>query len=114
MFRPLFMLALISASISGCATMDDSPYKRSDGWREGEIVEVGSSEKLEKKTVNDCRKAPEDKTVANIYATAWYKKQGHSRYRIVPVPKDMSVKEGDLVYVNVDSCANALVARPNR
>ncbi|WP_374402859.1 hypothetical protein [Niveibacterium sp.] len=41
-----------------------------------------------------------------------YRSNRMERRRVLSVPEDLSLKSGDIVYLNVRRCENALVMRP--
>ena len=105
-----FALAAM-ALLSGCTTIYEGRYDFQDGWRKGEVVEVGTAETLALKRQGDCRKDGATYAPQAHYAVVKYRSNRRSASRVVPVPEGRVVKAGDLVYLKLKDCNAALPPR---
>lgn len=103
------MLAL--ASLGACAMRYEGKYDWDEGWRVGRVLQSGAGSALPPLPAGDCRKDATPAEVATTrYANVRYQSEARLvRHRIVPIPKDQPVAEGQLVYFNVADCRKGLV-----
>ena len=97
---------------SGCSLFETIREGRSQyemGWREGRVSDVGSAYALDvpKYIVNDCRSSSENDR-AQTFALIEHHRHTAAYWSVVPVPKDMIIKSGDLVHVNIERCEDAI------
>ena len=110
--KTLWPIALILL-VPACSFLDPGPYALNDGWRPGSVVAVSTAESLPQYRGYDCRSEngtpyPADTKMAAVT----YRSNRMERHRVLPVPEELSLKSGDIVYLNVRRCENSLVMRP--
>jgi hypothetical protein len=98
--------------LAGCAQYL-AAYESTIQWREGRVVQIDRGASIDRPSQNDCRKKVAPSVAANErYAAYQYIGVGGSlRYRIAPLPLDMPLKVGDLVWVNIEDCSLPPAAR---
>lgn len=108
MIRAPTLVAL--GCVTGCAALYEGKYDWDEGWRVGWVRQLGTGATLAGKVAEECRREPLPAGVAQApYVEVAYRSEGRwPRYRVVPVPNGMTIKEGQKVYVNLRSC-DALV-----
>ena len=92
--------------------MYEGKYDWDDGWRAGRVVHLGQGKQLPAPPGGDCRQGVAASVMEKtLYADVRYQTEGRwTRERIVPIPADIAVHEGDLVYFNAQDCKQAVVA----
>lgn len=98
---------------AGCAwpIVYEGRFDYDDGWRQGEVLEVGTYDGLPRASLGDCRTIDEERTSSNDYARVEYRGARPQSTRIVPLARDQTLKAGDLVYVKIDDCSARLYLR---
>ena|SRR5689334_13211882 len=104
--------ALLLVPLVGCALVYEGKYDWDDGWRAGRVVHLGQGKQLPAPPGGDCRQGVAASVMEKtLYADVRYQTEGRwTRERIVPIPADIAVHEGDLVYFNAQDCKQAVVA----
>lgn len=105
------LAALLAAGhISGCANnpVYEGRYPWEAGWREGAVEAVGEDDQLRHRYAQLCKL--EAAQVAR-FARIRYTEMGKPKWQTVTVPKDSTLKVGDLVYVKVLDCAGQAMPR---
>ena len=107
-------LALTFAPVlGGCVLVSDydSSFPFSDGWREGQVLQVGTH-LANNPIVFDCRKKIGVGPPGQVYAEISYRSAPRRRNRqIVPIRPVDDVAAGDLVYVKMWDCVAPLAKR---
>lgn len=100
--------------VAGCATTDEGPYPRSDGWRQARVERVVQGAEVKNPRFWKCtrRMSPEE-TSKRVYALVSYRDMHHKRRRMAPLPKGVTVRAGDDVYANISRCSDSLVPASN-
>ena len=98
--------------LAGCAMVYEGKYDWDQGWRIGRVINSGAGMTVPQTTADDCRKeAPPADVARTVYAEVVYQSEGRwSRHRVVPIPEGVALKEGQTVYLNVNSCGNLVKA----
>ncbi len=99
------------ALLSGCTTIYEGRYDFHEGWRKGEVVEVGTAENLQMRPMGDCRKRGATSAPQTYYAVVKYRGARRIDSRVVPVPEGRTVKVGDPVYLKLFDCNAPLPPR---
>jgi len=104
-------LLVALSCLAGCAVLYEGKYDWDQGWRVGRIIRLGQGGSGIEMLRDDCRNDTLPADVARtVYAEVAYQNEGRwLRHRVVPVPENVHIREGDKVYVNLGSCSNALV-----
>ncbi len=104
-------LLVALSSLAGCAVVYEGKYDWDQGWRVGRIIRLGPGASGIEMLRDDCRNDTLRADVARtVYAEVAYQNEGRwLRHRVVPVPENVRIHEGDKVYMNLGSCFNALV-----
>ena len=87
--------------------------QRAQGWREARVAQIAAGASIERDSPRDCREEAAPDTAANgRYAVYQYRGASNGRrFRIAPLPDNVSLKVGDLVRVNIDDCSVAPTLR---
>jgi len=105
-------VAALSVSLAACAMVYEDKYDWDQGWRLGRVVRLGKGKQLSPPPSGDCRRGvPASVIEDTLYADVRYQTEGRwIRERVVPIPADIAVHEGDLVYFNAQDCKQTVVA----
>ncbi len=105
--------SLIAAlSATGCALVYEGKYDWYDGWREAQVVQIGSATEIEMPQFSDCRKQMTPQQLATSrFAVLSYMHMTRKRHRVVPLQLGRAVAVGDQVYMQITSCDGPLVPR---
>lgn len=109
---PRWSAALLLVPLAGCTLLYEGKYDWDEGWRAGRVVHLGQGKQLPPLLAGDCRQG----TLASVmektlYADVRYQTEGRwTRERVVPIPANVDVHEGDLVYFNTNDCKQTAVA----
>lgn len=100
-------IGLAFLTLAGCATRpaEDPRYARSDGWRPGRVAEVGAAGDIRRRSFRDCRVSSSEGSDGLLFASIWYRRTGGRMVRIAKLDPALDLHVGDLVYVNIESCA---------
>lgn len=105
-------IILVVGSVSGCASMDEEPYRFSDGWRHAKVVKVLQGIDVKRPGFWDCLKGvPEQERLQRTYVVANYRGVNRHQDRLVPAPSGETLRPGDRVHLNVGTCEGAIVKR---
>ncbi len=116
MFKNSVGASLIAAlSATGCAMVYEEKYDWYDGWREAQVLQIGSAAEIEKPQFSDCREKMTPQQLAiSQFAVLSYVRMTRKRHRVVPLQAGQSVAVGDQVYMQITSCDGPLVPRKSR
>ncbi|MBK8072138.1 MAG: hypothetical protein IPK34_09050 [Ramlibacter sp.] len=108
--------SLIAAlSATGCALVYEGKYDWHDGWREAQVLQIGSAADIERPRFSDCRGQMTSQQLAmSQFAVLSYTHMARKRHRVVPLQAGQSGAVGDQVYMQITSCDGPLVARKSR
>lgn len=115
------MLAIL-APIAGCTSMDDGRYRHEQGWRVGNILQIGPGTTAFPPAAFDCRRAASSAgSIEHDFAYVhlvnahedgkYFNSNSKVRNAIVRIPPGASFKEGEGVYVNIRDCTQLLAHR---
>jgi hypothetical protein len=110
-YSPMKLLALLAAGlISGCANnpVYEGLFPWEAGWREGAVEAVGEDDQLRQRYAQRCKLEAAE---AARFARIRYTEMGKPKWHTVAIPKDSTLKVGNLVYVNVLDCAGQVMPR---
>ena len=101
------------AGLAGCASniVHEGKYAQDEGWRKGEVVEIGPASSITRHSFRDCRPASVSGENDTPYAVVVFLRNGHQYARITKLPGDGQLRVGDKVYVNIENCEAALPKR---
>ena len=104
-------LLVALSCLTGCAVVYEGKYDWDQGWRVGRIIRLGQGGSGIEMLRDDCRNDTLPADVARtVYAEVAYQNEGRwLRHRVVPVPENVHIREGDKVYMNLGTCIDALV-----
>jgi hypothetical protein len=106
----LFSLAVLLTLLSGCAPLYEGKYAFADGWRKGRSVKISDAAAVPRPGYWQClRQAPPGAQAKAPYAIVRYSGFGRARQRLVPVHRDLELRENEAVYVNLGRCEDAIV-----
>ena len=116
MFKNSVGASLIAAlSATGCALVYEGKYDWYDGWREAQVVQIGSAAEIKKPQFSDCREQMTPQQIANSqFAVLSYVRMTREQRRVVPLQTGRSVAVGDLVFMQITNCDGPLVPRKSR
>jgi hypothetical protein len=99
--------------LSGCAaTVYDGKYDWSEGWRSAEVVEVAAASEMERPRFYDCvRRATPEKLATTKFAVVKYRSMSRTQRRAVPLAQGQTLRAGDPVLVQVETCDPAVERR---
>ena len=109
MLRDMSLKALLTSVIlfGGCAVFDhvyEGRYSSLEGWREAEVLEVGS-QLPPRRAVFDCRTKKGFASRGPLYAYVTYQRApGRRDFQIVSIRADQGLKPGDPVYIKIWDC----------
>lgn len=104
------LAVLLVAALAGCASMEDGPYKFSEGWRKARVVEVVSGADVKRPRFWTClRGVPEQERLTRTYVIASYRGPHHRQQHLVSAPVEETVRPGDKVFLHASACENAIV-----
>jgi hypothetical protein len=93
------------AGLTGCADFYRQSRDFQDGWRTGEIVEIGRAKEIQRGGRTDCRKtASADELAVRRFAILVDRSTGRRHAHIEMLDPATSVALGDVVWTNVDRC----------
>ncbi|WP_454902670.1 hypothetical protein [Variovorax gossypii] len=99
------LVVAISAGLTGCADFYRQHRDFQDGWRTGEIVEIGRANEIQRGGRTDCRKtASADELAVQRFAILLDRSTGQRHAHIVMLDPATSVELGDIVSTNVVRC----------
>lgn len=99
------LVMVISAGLTGCADFYRQHRDFQDGWRTGEIVEIGRASEIQRSGRTDCRKkAGADELASQRFAILLDRSTGQRHAHIVMLDPATSVELGDIVSTNVVRC----------
>lgn len=105
-------LGAILLATAGCSTVYDDRYDFKDGWREGEVLEIGSASAIRSPQFSDCRAEAKPEQIAKgKFVLVAFNHMRHVQRRVAPVPTGSDLKRGEMVYVNVNDCDAPLALR---
>jgi hypothetical protein len=101
-------LALV---VTGCASVVyEGKYPWMEGWREGKVMQVGTSTEIGKPQYSDCRrKLPPEQVASGQFASVLYSNMSRRHRRVLPLQPGDAFRPGEEVYVNVTSCTAPMV-----
>ncbi len=107
-----FSVLLAAGLISGCASnpVYEGRFPWEAGWREGAVSGIGEDDEFRRKYAQRC-KAEAAQPSSVRFATIRWTQMGKPKWQTVTVPKDSSLKVGDLVYVKILDCAGQAIPR---
>ena len=107
----LFAATLLATT--GCSTVYERQLRFSDGWREGDVLEVGSASTIKSPQFSDCREATiSPQAAANgKFVLVAFRYMSRIERRVVPLPIESNFATGEMVYVNVADCSLPLMPR---
>lgn len=112
MRKMLWVALLVTCALTGCASMEEGPYRFPDGWRHAKVVEVLSGAEVKRPQFWTCLKGvAEQDRLRRTYVIANYRGVNRHQDRLVPLPDGEVLRPGDKVHLNVSSCDNAIVKR---
>lgn len=99
----------VSIGLSGCAGFYQQHRDFQNGWRTGEIVEIGRATEIQRSGRTDCRKTVSPNELAlNRFAILADRSTGHRHAHIVMLDPETSLELGDIVSTNVVRCGTPI------
>ncbi len=99
----------ISAGLAGCADFYRQHRDFQDGWRTGEIVEIGRANEIQRGGRTDCRKtASADELAVQRFAILVDRSAGRRHAHIVMLGPATSLELGDIASTNVVRCGTPI------
>ncbi|WP_101493971.1 hypothetical protein [Variovorax sp. RO1] len=99
----------ICASLTGCADFYRQHREFQDGWRTGEIVEIGRANEIQRGGRTDCRKAASAEDLAVLhFAVLVDRSTGQRHAHTVMLDLAASIELGDIVSTNVVRCGTPI------
>lgn len=103
------LVMVISAGLTGCADFYRQHRDFQDGWRTGEIVEIGRATEIRRSGRTDCRKTASPNELAlNRFATLADRSTGQRHAHIVILDPETPLEMGDIVSTNVVKCGTPI------
>ena len=97
---------------TGCTTLYEGKYDFSEGWREAQVILIAPAAEIDFPQFSDCRQKPLTQLDASLpFVLLSYEHLGRTRKRVVPLPKNLDLRAGDPVYMNVTTCDGGIVTR---
>lgn len=97
-------------ALAGCATVYEGRYDYGKGWREAEVVKVGTASEMEEPDFLDCRHKVNSADAQ--FAQVTYRQMIRDKVHLVALQVPAVVAPGDIVYVNIGNCSAPLVQGP--
>lgn len=98
--------------LSGCSTVYEGKFDFSEGWRKGTVVRLLRGDAIENPRLWTCtRKVPEGLLASTDYVLVSYLEMSRKRTHLVPAPSGLPLAPDEQVYVDVDSCEQAIAKR---
>lgn len=99
----------VSIGLSGCAGFYQQHRDFQNGWRTGEIVEIGRATEIQRSGRTDCRKTVSPNELAlNRFAILADRSTGQRHAHIVMLDPETSLELGDIVSTNVVRCGTPI------
>ncbi|KPU89551.1 hypothetical protein APR51_29690 [Variovorax paradoxus] len=99
----------VSIGLSGCAGFYQRFRDFQNGWRTGEIVEIGRATEIRRSGRTDCRKTASPNELAlNRFATLADRSTGQRHAHIVILDPETPLEMGDIVSTNVVKCGTPI------
>lgn len=109
--RVILIVVVLSAAV-GCASMDEGPFKFSEGWRDATVVEVLPGADVKNPRFWKClRDMPEEERLRRTFVVGSYRGPHHRQKHLVSAPAAEALRPGDKVHLNAGACENAIVRR---
>lgn len=100
---------LAALLVSACASSAPDGTAIRPGWKSGVVTEVGSAARFGPLEAGDCRKGVDgDGLDGRRYAAVQYFSGRHAHSRVLPVPENLDLAEGDAVQLKIGGCEGAL------
>lgn len=110
--KRLWTTLLVASAVTGCASMEEGPYRFSDGWRHAKVVEVVPGADVKRPRFWEClRGVSEQDRLRRTYVIANYRGVNRHQDHLVPLPDGEVLRPGEKVHLNVSTCENAVVKR---
>ncbi|ODU14543.1 MULTISPECIES: hypothetical protein [Variovorax] len=98
-----------SVGLTGCADFYQQHRGFQDGWRTGEIVELGRANEIQRGGRTDCRKtASADQLAVQRFAILIDRSTGRRHAHVVMLDPATSLELGDIVSTNVIRCGTPI------
>src|ERR1043166_747805 len=109
---PRWPTVVLLVPLVGCAMVYEGKYDWDEGWRAGHVVHLGKGKQLPPPPGGDCRQGVAASVIEKtLYADVRFQTEGRwIRERVVPIPANVDVHEGDLVYFNTRDCKQMAIA----
>jgi hypothetical protein len=107
----LTLAAAVALMTSACTTYTDPTSTHAQGWRRAQILALDKDQLAAQSVAQDCRTAQAATDADGRFALVSYSYGGNPNLRagrIVAIPREVDVSVGDLVFVNVGDCKQAL------
>lgn len=106
MYYKAIALAIMALGLSGCAAFGEKGSRTpfSDGWRRGEVLELGTAQELRRTSYRDCRNEGTPPSPETRYAYVQYLWNSQPQWIVAPMAVGADFKPGDFVYVKVGDC----------
>lgn len=88
------------------------PYDFREGWRDGVVVRLGTTEQIGKQKYSDCRESLTTEQLASgRFALISFSHLGRSHLHVALVREKNSLQAGDRLHVNVSKCNEPIVLK---
>lgn len=111
--KAALLAVLLASCVVGCMRVPERDLNLVRPWKVATVLAVGDAGSFGPMTAGDCRGAlPAVDHESKRFARVRYTSGRHFHFRIVPVPADLAVDEGDTVEVRSGGCDDVLRRRP--
>ena len=101
---PWICAAFLALGLAGCATVYEGKYPFNDGWRKATVESVGEAPEITKRATKDCRIDFKGDMHSQFARLTYSFSARMRRSAIVPVPRGVLPKPGEVAYVNPRKC----------
>ena len=99
-------VAAAALALSGCASLEDPNHRMAEGWRLGEVIEIGEAARMTGGATVDCRGLLPPEQLANRqFARMRYTYSRFSRTMVVPVSSSFPLKPGTFAWIKARDCS---------
>ena len=110
--RCLIAVCPVLSAVAGCASMDEGPFKFSEGWRDARVEEVIAGSDIKNPRFWKClRDIPQEERLRRTYVVGSYRGPHHRQKHLVAAPAGEALRPGDKVHLHASACENAIFKR---
>ena len=105
----LTMAIVIAVYLTGCSSLKyEDKYAWNDGWRVGQIEEIGAGIEYSTKIKQACVTLP---TSSSMFAKVKFRNSSRSEWRVVQISNQSNLKQNGSVLINIFDCKKTVIPK---